>query len=152
MPPYQNGFPVGYPTGNLYNPQPTQFSQPQQQQNQHKDERIFVEGEVAAKAYMTARNTTVALWDSKEPKIYLKTPDQNGNTTTMILEYKIIEPPKLEDRFITRDEFISTLNTQLSSIITELKGALNGSTVSTAVQPIQQESNAVPSEQRHKTS
>lgn len=126
---YQNGFPIGYPTNNLFNPQPSPYAYntqqtTQNQQNQVDDTRIYVEGEEAAKAYLVKKNTIVDLWDTKEPKIYLKMPDKNGNTTTVVLKYEVIEPPKLEDKFITRDEFVSTLNSQLSRVIDELKGAL----------------------------
>lgn len=139
---YQNGFPVGYPTNNLYNPNQTQFTQQQQNQSQSQqsppinDTLVFVEGENSAKAYMMSKNTRMALWDSKEQKIYLKTTDVNGIPSTQVLEYKIIEPVKLEDKFLTKEEFTKTLNDSLSKIITELKGALANESSLSANAPV----------------
>lgn len=122
---YQNGFPIGYNTNNLYNPQVTQFTNPQTPQ-QNNTSIIWVQGEAGAKSYMMAPNTTLSLWDSEDQKIYLKTTDQNGVPSMKTLKYEIVEPVKLEDKYLTRQEFTSYMDGKISAIISELKGALYG--------------------------
>lgn len=137
---YQNGFPVGYNPANLYNPQPTQFTQPQQSQTPQNQEpiiqdnnMIWVQGEVGAKSYMVARNTRLPLWDSEENKIYLKTSDGEGRSSYKILEYTIKEPEKPEDKFVTREEIMKYMDNKMSDVISQIKEALNGkSTVQSA--------------------
>lgn len=125
---YQNGFPVGYNTSNLFNPQQTQFTNPQPQpqvQSNNQNGIIWVQGEAGAKSYMVAPNTTVALWDSENQIIYLKKSDQNGVPTMTILEYTERKPINPEDKFITKDEFINYMNTNITSAINEIKEALS---------------------------
>ena len=45
---------------------------------QTSDDRIWVQGEAGAKAYFVAANTTVVLWDTENPIIYVKTADATG--------------------------------------------------------------------------
>lgn len=86
---------------NFYNPYPT-------------DNRIFVQGEVGAKAYLVAPNNTVCLWDSESPTIYLKTVNQAGIPAIQRLQYTIDEPKK--ETFITREEFDSRFNELMEKI------------------------------------
>lgn len=110
MPPYYQ-----FPQQN-YNYQPVQ--------NQIEDQTIWVEGENAAKSYIMKRNSRLALWDSTDKKIYLKTMDNEGKPSTITLKYEIIEPKKPEDIYITKEEFNDVM-TNLTNAINDLKGALN---------------------------
>lgn len=136
--PYTNGFPVGYPGGNVYQPfyppvyppAPPQYVQPptqvqpqyaqstqqpmtQQpmgqagtttQQTQQapqnavqqpvvpqppvQDNRLYVQGEAGAAAYMVPRGTVVILWDSTQPIIYIKSTDNTGRPYFLdVLDY-----------------------------------------------------------------
>lgn len=61
--------------------QQQQFYPQYQQQFQPQmmpDDRIFVQGEVGAKAYIVAPGNTVTLWDSENPVIYRKSVNANG--------------------------------------------------------------------------
>lgn len=124
MPPYQNN-----PYNLSYMPQMPQYipqnNQNQNtQQNQMEDTTIWVEGENAAKSYIMKKNCRIPLWDSTDQKIYIKTTDQNGVPSTVTLKYEIVEPKKLEDIYITKEEFNSVMN-NLSSAINDLKGVLS---------------------------
>lgn len=73
-------FPIGY-----------QPYQPQYQMQQQTG-IIWIQGEQAAKSYLTAPNTTVALWDSETQRIYLKSTDASGMPSIKTLEYTVVEP------------------------------------------------------------
>lgn len=60
----------------------TQMSVPNQ------DERIWVQGEGAAQAYLVAPNAFVRLWDSQSPVFYEKRADQSGRPYMETYEYK----------------------------------------------------------------
>ena len=72
-----NPFPIGYQT---YQPQPMSNSA-----------LIWVQGEQAAKSYLTAPNTTIPLWDTEQQRIYLKSTDASGMPSIKVLEYTILE-------------------------------------------------------------
>lgn len=72
-----NPFPIGY---QAYQPQPINNSA-----------LIWVQGEQAAKSYLTAPNTTVPLWDTEQQRIYLKSTDASGMPSIKVLEYRILE-------------------------------------------------------------
>lgn len=55
-------------------------------QNQSND-IIWVQGEAGAKAYLVAPNTTITLWDSESPTIYVKTSDINGVPSMRVLDF-----------------------------------------------------------------
>lgn len=66
------------------------FQQPMQQpqmqmpiQSQSFDDRIWVQGEAGAKAYLVAPNNTVVLWDTERPTIYIKRADATGKPLDM---------------------------------------------------------------------
>lgn len=48
---------------------------------------IWTQGLEGAKAYLVAPNTTVTLWDSESPTIYVKTADANGIPSMRILDF-----------------------------------------------------------------
>ena len=72
-----NPFPIGY---QAYQPQPINNSA-----------LIWVQGEQAAKSYLTAPNTTIPLWDTEQQRIYLKSTDASGMPSIKVLEYRILE-------------------------------------------------------------
>ena len=65
--------------------------QPQPSQNTQNNSMIWVSGEAGAKAYLVSPNTTVQLWDSENPIIYLKSADASGMPSMKVLDYKIRE-------------------------------------------------------------
>lgn len=87
---FNNGFPVNYPQ---YYPQyqQAQMQAPQQSPQPQNNGMIWVQGEAGAKSYLVAPNTTVQLWDSESPIIYLKSADASGMPSMKILDYKIRE-------------------------------------------------------------
>ena len=103
---------------------------------------IWVQGEAGAKAYMVPNNSTVALWDSEEHTIYIKSVDQNGKPSMTILDYvdrngSDDKPEKEEiksDNYVTKDQLKSitdSVEKQLSSFseqFTPIKKQLNSFT------------------------
>lgn len=88
---------------------------PQPQVNQGL---LWVSGEVGAKSYLVAPNSTVLLMDSDAQRFYLKSADNAGMPNLRIFEYKeVTNIPKnepqalnldenvLNDKFVTRDEY-----------------------------------------------
>lgn len=71
----------------MYNMFQNYYQQPNYQGMQNQDSRIWVQGEVGAKAYLVAPNNTVALWDSEKPIIYIKSVSSNGMPEMQILAY-----------------------------------------------------------------
>ena len=59
---------------------------PTVQTPQMSNDMIWVQGLAGAKAYLVAPNTTVTLWDSENPVIYLKSCDSNGMPSMKILD------------------------------------------------------------------
>ena len=57
------------------------------------DERIWVQNEVSAEAYLVAPNSFVRLWDSSKPRFYEKRADATGRPLPMdTFEYARIQP------------------------------------------------------------
>lgn len=82
---------------NFYNPYYGQFGQqfqPQIQQPQTtQDERIWVQNETSAEAYLVAPNSFVRLWDSNDSVFYEKRADANGRPLPMeAFRYTRISP------------------------------------------------------------
>lgn len=79
------------------------------------DDRIWIQGEVGAKAYIVAPGNTVPLWDSESQTIYLKSVNAAGIPSMQKLTYAFDEqrPSVNMDQFITREEF--------EKVISELK-------------------------------
>lgn len=74
------------------NQQPNQ--QMMQQQTRPQSPMIWVQGEAGAKSYMVAAGNTVALWDSEQQTIYLKSCDQMGMPSMRYLDYTERTAPK----------------------------------------------------------
>lgn len=80
---YNGGFPASY---QQYYPQYQTYQPQVQQQNSGP---IWIQGEAAAKSYLVAPGTTVALWDSESQTIYLKSADASGMPSIKTLDYTI---------------------------------------------------------------
>ena len=110
------GFPATY---QQYYPQyPSNINQ------QQNNPIIWIQGIEAAKAYQTAPNSTVVLFDSEEQVIYLKSSDMQGRPSMRILDYTIrSEAPKTAQNALAGNnaqiptkEDISALQSQIDSL------------------------------------
>lgn len=105
-----NPFPLSYqPYYPTFQNNPVPAQQSQQAQN---NSIIWVQGEAGAKSYFVAPNTTVQLWDSEAPIIYLKSADASGMPSFKVLEYTVKGDNKPiesinnnSNTFISKDEF-----------------------------------------------
>lgn len=101
-----------YYTYPQYQYQPTT---PAQQVNQGL---LWVSGEVGAKSYLVAPNSTVLLMDSDAEKFYLKSADNAGMPNLRIFEYHeitnapqqlphstVLDEKTLNDKYVTRSEY-----------------------------------------------
>lgn len=79
---YNNGYPVNYQN-------PYMIQQPQYAQQNNSI--IWIQGEAAAKSYLVAPNTSVALFDSERQTVYIKSADASGMPSMRILDYTIRE-------------------------------------------------------------
>lgn len=108
---------------------PTPMSGANQQVNQGL---LWVSGEIGAKSYLVAPNSTVLLMDSDAQRFYLKSADNAGMPNLRIFEYKevtstpqnaVIAPNLdenvLHDKFVTREEY-EGLKRQYESIMERL--------------------------------
>ena len=111
-------------------PQMPQMQQPPQT-NQGL---LWVSGEVGAKSYLVAPNSTVLLMDSDSSRFYLKSADNSGMPSLRIFEYKevtnmaqnapqgsLTSENNLDGRYVTRDEYDS-LKRQYEEITARLDG------------------------------
>lgn len=102
---------------------------PQQQVNQGL---LWVSGEIGAKSYLVAPNSTVLLMDSDTQRFYLKSADNAGMPSLRIFEYSEVtntpttpvNAPNLDenilnDKFVTREEY-EGLKRQYESIMERL--------------------------------
>lgn len=107
-------------------PQPQYIQQPQMQQNatqqalpHQPDERIWVQGEGAAQAYLVAPNSFVRLWDSTAQVFYEKRADASGKPSMIIYEYKALNgnsQTSPSEASINYTEQINALKAQISAL------------------------------------
>lgn len=124
---YNNGFPVGY---QQYYPQyyPQQGTAPQVPQAQLANSGIiWIQGEAAAKSYLVAPGTTVALFDSESQTIYLKSADASGMPSMRTLDYTIREMAQVRNpvsgvEYATKED-LEKLKQKVAEIWESLKGA-----------------------------
>lgn len=131
---YNNGFPMSYPQYPQQYPQqyqqPIPTPQPQVNQNQNNP-IIWVSGEAGAKAFLVAPNTTVQLWDSENPVIFLKSADASGMPSMKILDYTIREGEKPQNtplknemnNYATKEE-LNAFRSEILQTIEKVKGDL----------------------------
>lgn len=98
-----------------------QAMQPSVVQTPAADERIFVQGEEAAKAYLVAPNSFVRLWDSQDNVFYEKRTDQSGRPYMERYRYERQDNPmpKAKDTEIY-DEKLESLEKRILAL--EKKG------------------------------
>jgi len=116
---YNNfGFPVNYQPMQMYQqPMAQQMQQPQQSTSG----LIWVQGEGAAKSYLVAPNTTVALFDNESQTIYIKSADASGMPSIKVLDYTLrdVAPTRQisgKDNFATKEE-VSALREELDALM-----------------------------------
>ena len=113
---------------------PQMQSVPQPQVNQGL---LWVSGEVGAKSYLVAPNSTVLLMDSDSSRFYLKSADNAGMPSLRIFEYKEVtnapttsvnatnfDENVLHDKFVTREEY-EGLKRQYESIMERLNSMVS---------------------------
>lgn len=115
----------GYPQYSMGYPQyGQQYSMPHVAQ-QNPDDKIYVQGIEAAKAYLVTANGFVRLWDSQSNTFYEKRADANGRPSLMAYEYRPLDmtsqkaaqgslPDGIEER-------LNTLEKRLIAIEEEVK-------------------------------
>ena len=107
--------------------------QQMQQPPQTNQGLLWVSGEIGAKSYLVAPNSTVLLMDSDSSKFYIKSADNSGMPNLRIFEYKeITNIPQntsqvlqessidLDNKYVTRDEY-NRLKSQYESISKRLE-------------------------------
>lgn len=79
-----------------------------------RDDRIWVEGEEAARSFLVAANSSAVLWDSGSDTIYFKRTDVSGRPLPMmILDFTVRDQNQKPD-YVTRQEFLQAMNTILA--------------------------------------
>lgn len=133
---------------NQYN-QAVNVPQMQPTQPQVNQGLLWVSGEVGAKSYLVAPNSTVLLMDSDSSRFYLKSADNAGMPSLRIFEYsEVTNTPTtsvnatnldenvLNDKFVTREEY-EGLKRQYESIMERLNSI---SSVNTEVEQVSKSS------------
>lgn len=116
---FNNGYPASY--------QNPYMVQPQYQQPAQNNGLLWVQGEAAAKSYLVAPNTSVALFDSERQSVYIKSADVSGMPSMKILDYTIRDGQQVETRavncvnYATKDD-LAELNDQIAALRAEIDG------------------------------
>ena len=113
-----------YPQNN-YQPN---YQMPQAQPQQNNNGLVWVSGEVGAKSFLVAPNTSILLMDSEGDRFFIKTTDASGMPTIRTFEYKEINAPQayqsaqkqLSEQYVTRAEW-----DELKGIVDGLKSPKN---------------------------
>lgn len=114
---FQPGGGYGYPQ--QYGQMPQNYGQQPQQYGQMpaapmRDDRIWVEGEEAARSFLVAANSSAVLWDSGSDTIYFKRTDVSGRPLPMmILDFTVRDQNQKPD-YVTRQEFLQAINAILA--------------------------------------
>ena len=106
---------------NYQQPNINPVPQPQQTAQQVSNGLIWIQGIEAAKSYMVAPSTTVALWDSESQTVYLKSADASGMPSMRILDYEIREDAHKNHRMGSESDFatkseVSAIQKQIDEI------------------------------------
>ena len=72
---YNNYFPAGYQPAQIVYPTQPNAVPTQQSVGSTQSALTWVQGEAGAKSYLVAPNSTVVLWDSETPTIYITSSD-----------------------------------------------------------------------------
>ena len=119
---YNNGYPATYtPMYQAYSPVPQQSAP----QASAQGALIWVQGEAGAKSYLVAPNTTVALYDSENQTIYLKSADASGMPSMKILDYTIRDSVKnMSNSFVNasnEDSALYATKNEINGVYDEIK-------------------------------
>ena len=96
---YNNYFPAGYQPAQIVYPTQPNAVPTQQSVGSTQSALTWVQGEAGAKSYLVAPNSTVVLWDSETPTIYIKSSDASGLPNMRVLDYtERTATPKAEVR------------------------------------------------------
>lgn len=115
----------------VYYPSQVNNQFPYQSQAQQSNGIIWVQGESGAKSYLVAPNTSVTLWDTESPTIYVKSADATGMPSMKTLDYTMRESGVPETKispvndYATKDD-ISSIKAEIESLrsnIESMKGA-----------------------------
>lgn len=107
------------PYQNQYMAQPVQVQQPQSNSG-----LIWVQGEMGAKSYLVAPNTTVLLMDSENQRFYLKSSDASGMPLPLrVFEYteKAQNTPKMASEEKTMDLSSYATKAEIEPILAEIE-------------------------------
>lgn len=134
---YQPGY-YQSPMNEIMGQMKNQYQQQQMMQQQNAqmmpqqgntNDMIWVQGESGAKAYLIAPNSTVTLWDSENPTIYIKSADASGMPSMRILDFteRTQNAPKTSvehvckcgDKFVKVEDF-NALQEQITALQSEL--------------------------------
>ena len=116
---YNNMFPMNYQPQRMYYPQANQ-------QPQVSNGITWVQGMESAKSYLVAPNTTVALFDSENQSIYLKSADASGMPSMKILDYKIRDNAPSGSLSTPHSEFATKVDVEsIKKDILALKGRVD---------------------------
>ena len=92
-----------------------QMYQQQPQTSSNQDDRIWVQGEGAAQAYLVAPNSFVRLWDSTGNVFYEKQADASGRPIMKIYEYSQ-KPVNSPDNGFCDNDCINLYKDQLKAL------------------------------------
>lgn len=112
---------MNYPFyGYQQNYQPT-YQNNNFQNGTSSDDRIFVQNELAAQAYLVAPNSFVRLWDSQKNVFYEKRADQTGRPYMETFEYSRVsteQKPKetYDSRFEEFDKRLKALEGVIKNV------------------------------------
>ena len=90
--------------------------------NTPQDERIWVQNETSAEAYLLAPNGFVRLWDSSQPRFYEKSADCTGRPMPLkVFEYKevVASPEPQTMNYVSNEEFLE-FKEQVNDFISSL--------------------------------
>lgn len=109
---------------------PVMSNQNYQQNVQANNSIIWVQGENAAKSYPVAPNTAIALWDSEQQTIYIKSVDSNGIPSLKVLDYidrdnEIVQSDNTNEiNYVTQDQ-MNDFSEQIKQQMADLQKKLN---------------------------
>lgn len=127
---YQPGY-YQSPMNDIMGQMKNQYQQQQMMPQQgNTNDMIWVQGESGAKAYLIAPNSTVTLWDSENPTIYIKSADASGMPSMRILDFteRTQNAPKSSGEHVCKcgDKFVKVEDFRaLQEKITALQGELD---------------------------
>lgn len=113
---FQPGGGYGYPQ--QYGQMPQSYGQQpvQAQQIPMRDDRIWVEGEDAARSYLVAAGCSAVLWDNNRDTIYFKQTDHTGRPYPMMILDFTVRDQNQKPEYVTRQEFLQAMNALLAPV------------------------------------